>query len=247
MILDWESFNEGKNYSDLYHFTNIVSLVNILLDGYLKSEKHLSDIYDNDNPWIVNRSDVNNRLYQLVDKFDKFLSTTRNKNMYQNHWLSDIPTIRIKLDSSITNNYKVVPVNYFYNKADSDIKENEEAILFKKGKDKLNLKYVKEIDIIKNDGSDDFYKCLGEDLSSRVDYTIDTIENLNRELYNIELDYGIIDDFTTKLEYYDKEGMLEIYNFFFEYIKSYCKKNNIKIGYLDSKKIKHGNEASKKF
>ena len=240
MIYNYQSFFEAKNYQDLYHFTNIVSLIDIISDGYLESTKTLDDIYISDSLGEV--VDYNNRLWMLKNKYNHFISTTRNKNMHNSYWTSDITSVRLKLDANkLTNKYKVVPVNYFYNKKDNDLSEQEEAILIRKGKDNIPLKpFLKELDIMSKSNSLEFLGNLRTDLTSRPDYTVSMYSFVYEELYGEELDYGVFNEIENIIESEDTEGLIEIYDLFLYYVKKWCSSDNIKLGYIKPEKIVPG-------
>lgn len=133
---------ERKNYGTLYHFTPLINLYLMVIDNEIISDKTLDDLYQ-DN------IDAEKRIKTLENKYEFYISTTRNKNLYKkNHGILNFLSCRISLDTDkLTDHYKVIPVNYF-NTISYSNDEDEEAILLTKGQHKIDFnKYVSTVSL----------------------------------------------------------------------------------------------------
>jgi len=130
-------FFESKNYGLLYHYTSIENLLRIL------DEKRLYSFYIS--------SEVRKSL-----KYNYYISTTRNNLFHKttHHLAKKKLQCRLVLDGNeISNNYKIVPFNYFDAQSKLSFNESEEAILVNKEMTNLD-RYIKSVEII---NYDDFY------------------------------------------------------------------------------------------
>lgn len=182
---------ERKNYSNLYHFTSLINLINILWDNGLGG----SD------------SDYNTK--QIKDRF--VISFTRDKNFYKEH--PEFSKSAIVLDGeTLTDNYKIKPHNFFYfdnkdTKKDKNY-ESEELLILKKGEDSLHnvKKYIIRIIVPK---FEDFYEHYLEYMEG-VDY--DTQFERVVEIYNrIEKENPITDIDSLSDDKIHEEFLLKVY------------------------------------
>lgn len=153
---------EAKNIGILYHYTSIRHTINILKTDIIYSSTRITK----DNKKI------------------KTFSTTRNKNFHKgidrlNDGINGI-SVRISLDGNkISNNYKIVPYNFFfrYNKTSTtrpiETESEEEIIINKDG----IKNYIINITIFKKttDLNEDIQKAIDEIETNNIKYNIEEI------------------------------------------------------------------------
>lgn len=154
-LLERYTVQESKNIQDLYHYTSLHKASKILEDNVLKANaesgwmelpKKYAHKFVIDLPYL--RDKTNYLMW--------YISTTRDLNWYKRGGGLDYP-VRFVLDGvGLTENYKIVPYNFWRGKTTRPsnelgiFNESEERIILPKGKKGVpNFnKYIKSIDIL---------------------------------------------------------------------------------------------------
>ena len=155
----YENFiGEGKQAGNLYHFTNINSIVNIAKENLMRGS------------------------YGNQDVRGKYISVSRNKNLYKqdpNLGVEKIEVIIVFDGEKLSNNFKIVPYLYEpYRDLDKESSESEELIMLPKGELQNINKYIKEIIFLKsNFKAEKYLRSLGYNLGNLYENFDDTKPN----------------------------------------------------------------------
>jgi hypothetical protein len=152
MILDFQKFYEAKNIGDVYHFTNIPSLVKMVKSDTITPSKSTEPL-DRRSKRYLNYDGDELPEAEDPDSYYYYISTTRENDFWKRNPEISGTMIRIKLDGSkISQNYKVTPFSFFTSNISKSkigyVNESEERIVLKSNKGIQLSKYLKKIDLI---------------------------------------------------------------------------------------------------
>jgi hypothetical protein len=153
---DWnvQNLDESKNLGDLYHFTNLENLNNILESNlFLPST---TPTYDHQRDFQSIPKEKRQRLKDKGETSLYYVSLSRDKLFYKKHTkIGTLPLTRIKFDGNkLSTKYKFIPFNYYSDEIDSEQErynsnEGEERIILPNGKGIQNINnYIIKIDIL---------------------------------------------------------------------------------------------------
>jgi hypothetical protein len=152
MILDFQKFYEAKNIGDVYHFTNIPSLVKMVKSDTIAPSKSTEPL-DRRSKRYLNYDGDELPESEDPDSYYYYISTTRENDFWKRNPEISGTMIRIKLDGSkISQNYKITPFSFFTSNISKSkigyVNESEERIVLKSNKGIQLSKYLKKIDLI---------------------------------------------------------------------------------------------------